>query len=197
VEMVSAYFRTVLRLRRGVRLQVDAHHLGAGISAGLQSHLVLDELLPNRHRCRRPVPIQLSWLLTSTQPTKRRLRYVLTPSANGNAQFVPPPPFLARRSAKLRIVSCGSSLTWYALSNDDAVSVLAQDGCREQHRHVHATDFAGGAAATVTRDRALSFGVGRAMRSAASGLGLLPVDVESNLPMLALFSQRWNARCGA
>jgi hypothetical protein len=37
--------RPVRRLRRGVRLQVDAHQLGAGVLASLQTDLVLYELL--------------------------------------------------------------------------------------------------------------------------------------------------------
>src|SRR5262249_10741637 len=43
------------RLRRGVRLQVDAHQLRTGVIASLQTHLVLHELLPCRHDSRRAV----------------------------------------------------------------------------------------------------------------------------------------------
>jgi hypothetical protein len=42
--------RTVRRLRRRVRLQVDAHQLRACVVASLQADRVLDEISPRRHR---------------------------------------------------------------------------------------------------------------------------------------------------
>jgi hypothetical protein len=57
----------------------------------------------------RPAPTQLSLSLTSTQPANRRLAYLPLAWTSGSEQSVPPPPYLASRSARLRIVSCGSS----------------------------------------------------------------------------------------
>ncbi len=43
--------------------------------------------------------------------------------------------------------------------------------------------------------RALSFGVGRAIRRTSRKLGSLPIDALSSFPTEAVFNQRWNARC--
>ena len=106
----------------------------------------------------RPAPIQLSMSLTRTQPANRRLPKVLVASVSGNEQFVPPPPYCgkARRQAQDRILRIDLGAVRLVVErNDDAVRIAAQDGRREQGRHVHAANLARGAAATMSRDRRL------------------------------------------
>ena len=71
---------------------------------------------------------QLSLSLTSMQPANRRLAYLPLAWTSGSEQSVPPPPYFANRSARLRIVSCGSSraLSPYCLRDFQHSSVVKQ-----------------------------------------------------------------------
>ena len=90
--------------------------------AGLGSLLLQTSATPasrpwrpaGRNLRHRPAYTQLSLSLTSTTPANRRLAYLPLAWTSGSEQSVPPPPYLASRSARLRIVSCGSTFASYA-----------------------------------------------------------------------------------